>query len=48
MNNPFRFNTLRPSDPFCDREKELTDLVLHGMNGANVTLFSRADTGKLP
>ncbi|TIH13769.1 ATP-binding protein [Marinifilum sp. JC120] len=46
MNNPFRFNTLRPSDPFCDREKELADLILHGMNGANVTLFSPRRYGK--
>ncbi len=46
MNNPFRFNTLRPSDPFCDREQELADLVSHGMNGANVTLFSPRRYGK--
>jgi hypothetical protein len=46
MRNPFRITTLRPGDPFCDRERELDGLVRHGLNGANVTLFSPRRYGK--
>lgn len=46
MKNPFRITTLRAEDPFCDRERELDELVMHGMNGASVTLFSPRRYGK--
>ncbi|MGE4424689.1 MAG: ATP-binding protein [Pseudodesulfovibrio sp.] len=46
MKNPFRITTLRPDDPFCDRERELETLVRHGLNGASVTLFSPRRYGK--
>ncbi|EGB15924.1 ATPase [Pseudodesulfovibrio mercurii] len=46
MKNPFRITTLRPEDPFCDRERELDELVRHGLNGASVTLFSPRRYGK--
>ncbi|MBA4416473.1 MAG: ATP-binding protein [Syntrophus sp. (in: bacteria)] len=46
MKNPFVFKELPIDAPFCDREKELKDLVSHAANNSNVVLFSPRRYGK--
>lgn len=44
--NPFCLQVLPPESPFCDRERELADLVGYAEAGANVVLFSPRRFGK--
>ncbi|MBI5327042.1 MAG: ATP-binding protein [Deltaproteobacteria bacterium] len=46
MRNPFYFRTLPIDAAFCDREKELEELISHANNRANVTLISPRRYGK--
>ena len=46
MKNPFFLKPLPLSAPFCDREKELKDLVKHAENSADVVLSSPRRYGK--
>ena len=46
MQNPFYFRVLPVTAPFCNREKELDQLVSHAQNRANVVLFSPRRYGK--
>lgn len=46
MHNPFYFRVLPVSAPFCDREKELDELVSHAQNSTNVVIFSPRRYGK--
>ena len=46
MQNPFYFRVLPLTAPFCDREKELDQLVAHAQNRANVVFFSPRRYGK--
>ncbi|MEW6184776.1 MAG: ATP-binding protein [Thermodesulfobacteriota bacterium] len=46
MKNPFYFRVLPLSGPYCNREKELEQLVAHAQNKANVVLFSPRRYGK--
>lgn len=46
MRNPFYFRVLPVTAPFCNREKELDQLVSHGRNRANVVVFSPRRYGK--
>lgn len=44
--NPFYFRELPVDGPFCNREKELEELVGHGRSLANVVMFSPRRFGK--
>lgn len=44
--NPFYFRELTTSEPFCNREHELQDLIVHAKSLANVVLFSPRRFGK--
>jgi hypothetical protein len=44
--NPFYFRELPVDGPFCNREKELDELVRHGKSLANVVMFSPRRFGK--
>lgn len=44
--NPFFFRELSPTDPFCDREKELKELTSYARGNANVVIFSPRRYGK--
>lgn len=46
MQNPFYFRVLPLTAPFCNREKELDQLVSHAQNRANVVVFSPRRYGK--
>ncbi len=46
MHNPFTISGLAVDDAFCDRDKELNELVSHAVNKANVVLFSPRRYGK--
>ena len=46
MQNPFYFRVLPVTAPFCNREKELDQLISHAQNKANVVLFSPRRYGK--
>ena len=46
MRNPFITKALGPKHPFCNREKELEDLLMHARNGKNVILFGPRRYGK--
>jgi AAA+ ATPase superfamily predicted ATPase len=46
MQNPFYFRVLPVTAPFCNREKELNQLVSHAENRANVVIFSPRRYGK--
>jgi AAA+ ATPase superfamily predicted ATPase len=46
MQNPFYFRVLPLTAPFCNREKELNQLVSHAQNRANVVIFSPRRYGK--
>ena len=46
MQNPFYFRVLPVTAPFCNREKELGQLVSHAQNRANVVIFSPRRYGK--
>jgi len=46
MQNPFYFRVLPVTAPFCNREKELNQLISHGQNRANVVIFSPRRYGK--
>ncbi len=45
MSNPFSLS-IAQADSFCNREKEIQDLVRHARNGNNVLLFSPRRYGK--
>jgi len=45
MQNPFTLGIVRKED-FCDREKEINNLLRYGRNGDNVVLFSPRRYGK--
>ena len=38
--NPFYLKEIPVDAPFCDREKELADLISYAKSNANVVLFS--------
>lgn len=44
--NPFSFKELSLEAPFCDREKELSELRAYAEGGANVVVFSPRRYGK--
>jgi uncharacterized protein len=44
--NPFNLGSILSDNRFCNRTKELSDLVTHAKNGANVILFSSRRRGK--
>jgi len=44
--NPFYFRELPLTAPFCDRQKEMEELISHAKNKANVVLFSPRRYGK--
>lgn len=46
MVNPFYFRELPLTAPFCDRQKEIEELISHAKNKANVVLFSPRRYGK--
>lgn len=46
MGNPFYFRELPLSAVFCNRQKEIKDLVSHALNSANVVLSSPRRYGK--
>jgi hypothetical protein len=46
MHNPFYFRELPLTAPFCDREQENKQLMLHAHNKANVVMFSPRRYGK--
>jgi AAA+ ATPase superfamily predicted ATPase len=46
MQNPFYFRVLPVTAPFCNREKELDQLISHAQNRANVVVFSPRRYGK--
>ncbi len=46
MVNPFYFRELPLTAPFCDRQKEMEELISHAKNKANVVLFSPRRYGK--
>lgn len=46
MKNPFSFREIPITAPFCDREKELSELTSHGVNKTNVVLYSPRRYGK--
>lgn len=46
MNNPFYFREIPPDAPFCDRDKELTELASYAKGKANVVLYSPRRYGK--
>ncbi|EPR34473.1 ATPase [Alkalidesulfovibrio alkalitolerans DSM 16529] len=46
MPNPFRLETIRPGQPFCDREEETRVLLAHARDFRNVVLSSPRRYGK--
>jgi AAA+ ATPase superfamily predicted ATPase len=44
--NPFNLGSVLTGEAFCNREKELNDLLTHAKNSANVILFSPRRFGK--
>lgn len=46
MHNPFTISEIAVDEAFCDREKELQELLSHANNKANVVLFSPRRYGK--
>ncbi len=46
MENPFYFRVLPIDAPFCNREKDLEELLSHARNRANVVIFSPRRYGK--
>lgn len=46
MTNPFTLRVIPPDGPFCNRVRELKDLRQHGVNRANVVVFSPRRYGK--
>jgi AAA+ ATPase superfamily predicted ATPase len=46
LTNPFYFRELPLAAPFCDRRKEIEELLSHAKNRANVILFSPRRYGK--
>lgn len=46
LQNPFYFRVLPPEAPFCNRKKEMDELISHVKNKANVILFSPRRYGK--
>ncbi|PIV54100.1 MAG: ATP-binding protein [Elusimicrobia bacterium CG_4_10_14_0_8_um_filter_37_32] len=46
MKNPFYIRELPLDAPFCNREKEINELVRHGKNRMNVILYSPRRFGK--
>ncbi len=46
MRNPFYSTELPITAPFCDREKELKELISHAINRSNVVLYSPRRYGK--
>ena len=46
MKNPFHLKALPLSVPFCDREKEMSDLLRYADNSTNVVLASPRRYGK--
>ena len=46
MENPFYFRVLPTDAPFCNRKKELNELLSHARNRANVVIFSPRRYGK--
>ncbi|MBW2568924.1 MAG: hypothetical protein JRD93_13670 [Deltaproteobacteria bacterium] len=45
-NNPFYLKEIPVDAPFCDREKELADLISYAKSNTNVVLFSPRRYGK--
>lgn len=46
MRNPFEFGSLVANTSFCNRSKELADLVAHMKNGTNLFLYGERRIGK--
>ncbi len=46
MDNPFVFNGYAGAEYFCDREKELAELLRFAENNVNVTLIAQRRMGK--
>lgn len=46
MHNPFSLTELTVNDAFCDRKRELKELISHAQNKANVVLYSPRRYGK--
>ena len=46
MQNPFTIKVISHDAPFCNREKELKDLIRYAVNKSNVVLFSPRRYGK--
>ena len=46
MNNPFVLGVIPPEAPFCDRSKELKELISYAKSDANVVLYSPRRYGK--
>ncbi len=46
MKNPFYLRVLPVAAPFCDRRRELDELISHALNRANIVLFSPRRYGK--
>jgi len=44
--NPFNLGSVLSDEGFCNRKKELDDLLTHARNGANVILYSSRRRGK--
>ena len=44
--NPFYLKEMPVDAPFCDREKELADLISYATSNSNVVLFSPRRYGK--
>ena len=46
MDNPFIFRVYRSKELFCDRQKELKELLDNGLSGADTTLIAQRRIGK--
>ena len=46
MDNPFIFRAYRSKELFCDRQKELKELLDNGLSGADTTLIAQRRIGK--
>ena len=46
MENPFAFNNYVTGEAFCNRKKELTDLLMSMKGSQNVLLYSHRRIGK--
>ena len=44
--NPFKLTPILAGEPFCDRDKEVADLLKHALNSTHVVLFSPRRLGK--